>query len=313
MTDQNPEQQPGQPPAGSGWTAPGGAPSSGPGMYPPAGSGRTAPGGAPPSGPGMYPPGGPGWTAPGGAPWSGPGTYPPAASTRSRRTPLIWCAVVVVASVLAGSVGYEIGLQHSRISSIVQNSEVALGGPCPVGVSQPDPSATSPAGAALLARVLPIPAGDTKATGGYQQGVLSLREYMNTLYTGEPTEQARLVARCFQTVVHREWNSPDGSSTSVWLSQFGTAAGARSYILAVEQGTAADPTYPDVFRIPGVTDGMGYGNPTLDKDGDGLTRVFGDVGNVAILIDVYVPARTDNSAGTSILQQQSSLLASGSP
>jgi hypothetical protein len=157
-----------------------------------------------------------------------------------------------------------------------------------------------------------MPASATLDTGGYQQGVLSLRDYMNTLYTGEPSEQPRLVARCFQTVVHREWDTPDGTMTSVWLSQFGTAVGARSYILALEDASAADSAYPDVFPVSRVTDGMGYGQTKLDKAGDTLTRVVGDAGNVAILIDVFVPARTDNPLAASILQRQSWLLSVGS-
>jgi hypothetical protein len=135
---------------------------------------------------------------------------------------------------------------------------------------------------------------------------------VNTLYAGEKGEQQRLAGRCFQTAVHREWDSPGGTTTSVWLIQFGTAAGARSYIIAIEQAAVGDPTYPNNFRVGQVTDGMGFGDPKLDTYGNTLARVVGDAGNVAILIDVWVPARTDYSAAASILKQQSRLLTSGS-
>jgi hypothetical protein len=163
----------------------------------------------------------------------------------------------------------------------------------------------------LLARVLPVPAGDTLFKGG-QEGAMSLRDYVNALYTNDPTEQQSLTARCFQTAVHREWTSPDGTGTSVYLIQFGTVADARSYILSTEQADTADPANTDVFPVPRVADGRGLGAPKLDSYGNTLTRVLGDAGNVAIIIHIFVPARIDNSLATRLLQQQSGMLTSGS-
>ncbi|HEY7323974.1 MAG TPA: hypothetical protein VH520_04030 [Streptosporangiaceae bacterium] len=229
------------------------------------------------------------------------------------RTALIWSAVVVVASVIAGAGGYEIGLGHSHVSSGAPGTSVALSGACPAGVTVPDPSATSPAGSALLARLLPIPTADTRTTGGEQQGVVSLTGFVNALYSNNPNaEQPRLEARCFQTAVHREWTSPGGTITSVWLIQFGTAAGARSYTLADEQASAADPKRSDAFPVSHVADGMGYGQPSLDQDGNTRTAMLGDAGNIAIIINLFVPAKLDNSGGALVLQQQSALLTSGS-
>jgi hypothetical protein len=135
---------------------------------------------------------------------------------------------------------------------------------------------------------------------------------VNALYSKNPTEQQRLTARCFQTAVHRGWTSPAGSATSVWLVQFGTAAGARSYVLAYEAALAADPAYSDAFGVSGVSDGKGSGEPKLDSLGNTSTTMLGDAGNVAIIIGVFVPARLDNSAAASVLQQQSAMLTSGS-
>jgi hypothetical protein len=64
--------------------------------------------------------------------------------------------------------------------------------------------------------------------------------------------------------------------------------------------------------VPRVTDGKGLGAPKLDTYGNTLTRVLGDVGNVAIIIHVFMPARTDNPFATSVLQHQSDLLTAGS-
>jgi hypothetical protein len=177
----------------------------------------------------------------------------------------------------------------------------------------PDPSATSPGGSALLTRLLPIPAGDAKDTGGEQQGVVSLTGFVNALYASNPhDEQLRLAARCFQTAVHREWTSPGGIITSVWLVQFGTAADARSYTLADEQASASDPKRTDNFPVSQVADGMGFGQPSLDQDGNTRTAMLGDAGTIAIIINLFVPARLDNSAGALVLEQQYALLTSGS-
>jgi hypothetical protein len=142
---------------------------------------------------------------------------------------------------------------------------------------------------------------------------MSLTGYMHELYTSDPSEQQRLAALCFQTAVHREWTAPDGTITSVYLIQFATASDARSYILGTEQADAADPANTDVFPVRRVADGKGLGAPKLDTYGNTLTRVLGDAGNVAMVIHIFVPARTDNPLAATVLQQQSDLLTAGSP
>src|SRR5262249_38969162 len=175
-------------------------------------------------------------------------------------------AVALAAALLAGVLGYAIGIQHSRIGSVAQNFRAIAGGACPAGETAPDPSATSPAGAALRARLLPVPR-DARQVRALKQGVLSLRDYLNELYPDRATERQHLTARCFQTAVHRTWQTPGGTVISVWLIQFGTAADARSYTLATEQADATDPAITDKFTVAGVSDGMGLGRPARDKDG----------------------------------------------
>jgi hypothetical protein len=233
---------------------------------------------------------------------------PPSSARRGRaRAVVTTSAVALAAALIAGVLGYEIGIQHSRISSIAENFKAVAGGACPAGETAPDPSATSPAGAALMARLLPIPAYASQVTA-LKQGVLSLRDYLNELYTGNATEQQRLTDRCFQTAVHRTWQTPDGTVTSVWLIQFGTAADARSYTLAVEQADAADPVNTDKLTVAGVSDGMVLGQQTLDKYGDTYTHVLGDAGNTSVIIHVFAPARPDNAAAARVLRDQTARL-----
>jgi hypothetical protein len=257
------------------------------------------------------------WTPPDAASWAVPVAWQqPAAGPSGHparwRATAAWSIVVVAAALIAGALGYEIGLRHSRIDSPVQGLKAAASGPCQAGQTASSPAQTSAAGQALLARVLPMPAGDTAITGDHE-GVLSLNAYVSVLYGNDMAERQRLSARCFQTAVHRVWGSPGGTITSVWLIQFGSRAGARSYVLAMEQASEDDRANTDVFRVSDVGDGMGFGDPKLDKYGNTFTRTMGDVGNVAIYISLFVPARTDNAAAASVLRQQSALLTSGSP
>jgi hypothetical protein len=213
----------------------------------------------------------------------------------------------LAAALIAGALGYEVGLHHSRISAAVQSFKAAAGGACPAGKTTPDPSATSPAGAALQARLLSVPTGD-KAINTVKQGVLSLHDYLNELYSSDPAELQRLTDVCFQTAVNRTWASSGGVITSVWLIQLGNSADARSYTLSTEQADEADPANTDKFTVAHVSDGLGLGRPTLDKYGNTLTRVLGDAGNTSMIIHVFVPARTDNAAAAAVLQQQNALL-----
>lgn len=254
-----------------------------------------------------------------GTPWQPPAwpqppawQQPPAKRTRTRA--VVTGAIVALATALiAGSAGYELGVHHSQISASVQNFKAAASGPCPAGETQPALSATSPAGTALLAQMLPVPPGDTQVTT-LKQGVLSLRDYLNELYSGNSTEQDLLVARCFQTAVHRTWQTPSGTTISVWLIQFGTRADARSYTLALEQADAASlPTDTAKFTVAGVADGMGLADPTLDKYGNALSRLLGDAGNTSIIIHVYIPGATNNAATSQVLQAQNARLSASVP
>src|SRR5215471_15323219 len=242
--------------------------------------------------------------------WPQPAPPPPTAGRSRARAVVTGSVVALAAALIAGAVGYEIGVQHSRISSAVQGIKAVAAGACPAGETTPDPSATSPAGAALLARLLPVPHGATSA-GPLAQGVLSLRGYLNALYPGNAIEQQRLTTRCFQTAVHRGWQAPGGTIISEWLTQFGTAADARSYTLETEQADAADPANTDKFTIAGVGDGMGLARPALDKYGNTFTRVLGDAGNVSMIIHIYIPARTNNTAAARVLQDQNDRLSAG--
>lgn len=276
---------------------------------------RSASGAAgwPPGSPSPNQPGSP-WPNQGGSQWPSPGGWPwpqPQPQRRSRRWAVVTGAIVA-AALISGSAGYALGVQHSRINAAVQNLNAVASGSCPGGTASPAASATSSAGTYLMARLLPIPTGDEQVTA-LKQGVLSLNDYMSELYSDEPAERAHLVAHCFLAAVHRTWTTPDGTTVSVWLIQFGSHADARSYTLATEQGdVSAVPAATAKFTVPGVGDSMGLADPTLDQDGNTFTRVLGDAGNTSIIIHLYIPAKVNNAASSQIIQAQNARLSGGS-
>jgi hypothetical protein len=207
----------------------------------------------------------------------------------------------VVAALIGGCIGYVIGDEHSRIQAAAAGANAAGSG-CGAGKA-PDPSATSPAGSALLTRLLPMPSGASTLKLN-KLGELSLDDYIQNVYSGAAYERQRLTAICFQVAVHSYWQLPSGTAVSIYLIQFGSNADARSYVLGTEQGDSGESGNTVTFTVPGVADGMGIADPTLDKDGNTLTHLLSDRGDVAILIHVYVPARLDNAAGIQVMQQQ---------
>jgi hypothetical protein len=255
------------------------------------------------------PPGAPGWPRPGPAPWQPPGYPPwqvPPPRDRSRRVAwLVGSAAVVVTALIAGSIGYVIGDQHSRIEAAALGASAADSG-CGAG-KIPTSSATSQDGAALMARLMPMPSGGSPVTV-LKQGQLSLDDYVHQLYATGSDEQQRLTALCFQAAVHRTWLMPSGTEVSIWLIQFGSAADARSYALGTEQADIAAAGNTVKFTVPGVADGIGIANPNLDKYGETLTHLLGDRGDVAILIHLYIPAGLNNATAVQVLQDQNARL-----
>ncbi len=244
----------------------------------------------------------------GGMPYSQPPfpASPPGPRPRRRRAWLAGTVAAVVTGLLGAGAGYEAGLHHSQIKAANAYVAATAAG-CPAG--QPSPSATSPAGASLLTRLVPMPAG-TKQAGSLKQGALSLADYISALYPGNHAEQQKITARCFQAVAHREWETSGGTLVSIWLIQFATAADARSYTLSTESADSADPANKVKLTVAAVGDGIYLADPKLDQDGNTFTRLLGDRGNVAMIIHVFVPARLNQAAAVRVLKAQDARLAS---
>jgi hypothetical protein len=210
--------------------------------------------------------------------------------------------------VIGGVAGYQVGLHHTQIKAANAYVRATTSG-CLAGQPTPAPSVTSPAGSALLTRVLPMPSGATKA-GSLKQGVLSLDDYTSALYTDSKSEQPRLMARCFQTAVHREWATRGGTVVSIYLIQFATAADARSYTLSTESADSAEPANKVKLTVNGVGDGMYIADPGLDRYGNTFARLLGNRGTMSMIIHVFVPARLNQPVAVQVLKAQYARLAS---
>lgn len=258
---------------------------------------EAASGWPPPPGISSPVPSGSSWQSPGYPPWQ-----PPLPNNRSRRVAwLAASAAVVVAALIAASIGYIIGHQHGGTQATA-----AAGSSCGTG-KVPQPSATLPAGAALMARLLPAPSGAWGALG-LKQGELSLDDYTYELYSTSPDANQQLTALCFQVAVNRAWIMPSGTEASVWLIQFGGRADARSYTLQTEESESAVPANTVKFPVPRVADGTGIATPNLDKLGNTYSQLLGDRGDVAILIHLWVPFALNNALAVQMLQEQNTRL-----
>ena len=243
--------------------------------------------------------------APGASAWVAPPQPPPSArSNRLARVHVIWVVVALVAAVGSGTVGFAVGRSSAQIDSAIKSSAAAEG-----SAACPGSHAAPGSGARLAGELLPIPKGASYLRGPYQRHVDSLSQYMSTLYPNAPFEKGRLVARCFQVAAQQGWELPSGEIVAVYLAKFGTPADAQSYVLSTQTADLADPNNKLHRAVSAVSDGILIEAPGLDKYGNTLSRLIGDQGDVAMIIQVFFPARLPSSSfATSLLRQQAARL-----
>jgi hypothetical protein len=259
---------------------------------------------------GLNPPGGFG-TGTGGY----PGQPPPAPRKSPVRVHVIWLAAVLIVGVAAGGGGYLVGTHRTGSASSAQSppaSGVTPGEtpadaqPCAASLTAVSPDAR------LFRDLLPMPAGASRVAGPKPY---SLNAYVHELYSSADyaTEEALLAAGCFETAVNSEWRTSAGVIVSVWLIQFAGSSGAQSYALGQANIDVTDlHGHGRHALVAGVTDGSIVQNPQLDTYGNTLTRMFGSVGSVMILVHEFEPAYLPSEASAEpVLLAQSRRVASG--
>lgn len=202
--------------------------------------------------------------------------------------------------------------QYQRVTGSVDTPSPL---PAPTG-SAPAPQATAPASATTADRnrlrgdLVPLPHQAQPWPANSQDGptgILTLAQYINQLDVPAAQKQQNMAAdteRGIQYLVREDWNGNDDTQADLYLLQFSTTAGAQSYVLAL-QGSQADTvgtagTYP----VPGSGDAMAYETTKLDSLGNTYTEGYAVVGNVAIHLNFWVPAKTDRAKVIALLQQQ---------
>lgn len=242
---------------------------------------------------------------------------PPLRRSARGRVHALWVVVVLVAALAAGSGGYYFGSRHAHTVSAARLGRTAPGraptGPAPAGQG---PCATTVTAAGpdskLLAELLPLPAGATRPSNARAPKAYALRSFVAGLFP--PQERSRetgfLGGLCFQAAVNSEWRTPAGTLVSIYLIKFALPSEARSYALDQEQADIAGVgVHGRHANVSGVPDAMIIQDPRLDKYGNTLTRLIGDVGDVAILVHVFVPALLDSEAAMDpLLREQASRL-----
>ena len=185
--------------------------------------------------------------------------------------------------------------------------------PAPSG-SAPGKGSTGPATATAADRsrlesdLVPLPGNaqpwPANSSNG-PTGVLNLTQFLTRFDPSNiQSETAEEQDRGFQYALRENWQGSDGTQANVFLIQFASATGAQSFTLGFQGGAAnavgTDGTYP----VPHSGDSMAYQHSGLDNVGNIWTEDYAVVGNIAVDIDFWVPAKADRAQATALFQQQ---------
>ncbi len=238
--------------------------------------------------------------------WQQPTPPGPAANGRSRRT------LVGVLGTVALIAAFGIGLATGRATAPKSSSAAptATSGDTAVGQATvpAQTGGTPPTTGDLVSVLIPLPAGASalKVADASPDGAMTLDQFMQQLYSSSPSERALLQARGFQGAATRWFNTASGQEDCIFLIAFGSPAGAQSYALGQTQAREKVPADASdtKFAVPGLTDGAGFENLTLDSYGNTDGHVYGALGDVAILVDTFTPAKPDRAEVLQLLDQQ---------
>lgn len=183
--------------------------------------------------------------------------------------------------------------------------------PTPVAATSPTTGATSPT-AKLANALIPLPSGAkaTTASGIGADGSLTLDQFLKSLYPTSTTERGLLQAHGFASAATRSMVTANGQEISIYLVEFGTLGDAHFYSLTHAAPLETDPKYASYtqFSVPGMTDSWGFENAALDSSGNTDSYIYGEVGNVAIIVDCFTPGKLDRTGLLTLVNQQAARL-----
>ncbi|QMU68432.1 hypothetical protein [Streptacidiphilus sp. P02-A3a] len=186
--------------------------------------------------------------------------------------------------------------------------------PAPTG-SAPAPAASGPARATaadqhrLLGDLVPLPGGAQPWPVTSQDGptgIQTLPQFVNSLVDASYAKQASTeeTDRGFQYAVRENWNASDGTAADVYLVQFASATGAQSFVLEYQGGSGNDVGAADSYTVPGGGDAMAFQHSALDSNGDIFTEGYAVVGDIAIDLSFWTPAKADRAAVAALVRKQ---------
>jgi hypothetical protein len=137
-------------------------------------------------------------------------------------------------------------------------------------------------------------------------GVLPLQQFAARFVM--PSDNQRIIDeendRGFQYAVREDWRGVDGSQANVYLLKFGSATGAQSFALESQSGARSAVGTAGTYAIPGSGDAMAYQYPGPESDGNVRTETYAVVGDIAVVIDVWVPAQADRAEVQALVKEQ---------
>jgi hypothetical protein len=222
----------------------------------------------------------------------------------------VFIAVIIVVALVSCGVGVVGGLliRPARTTGAAptpsQSSIAALPSQSPLGAT------IGPGdGAALLAKILPVPPGAKEYdVSGSTNGVMTLDQLIHEGFGDDQTEAARLKTRGFTVAAQRNWTGADGVDVQIQLIGFAADTGAESHVLGQIGAFGRDSAVTGTFALP-VPHGNGYEKSALDSNGDRHMILLGQDGPVVIVIFLFTPGAFDRVAATDLMKRQYSALA----
>jgi hypothetical protein len=215
-------------------------------------------------------------------------------------------AVAVVTAVVCGAVGAISGyaLKDTKRTTTATST---LPSPLPTGLdlpsAAPSTSTNASAGAALLAKIVPAPAGAHKFTLPYGVGgVMDLTANCKEFFGKSTTAAGRLTQEGFVVAAATSYSRTDGLQILTHLTEFATADGATSYVTGQFSSWDADTKVTGTFTFPGG--GKGYEKQALDALGNRRTIMYERVGTIVIGLDVFTPGSFNRITDLTVMAAQ---------
>jgi hypothetical protein len=160
-------------------------------------------------------------------------------------------------------------------------------------------------GHALIGKIVPAPAGAHRYdVDDSSAGVMDVEQYVRHYFSGDATELNRLRQEGFKVAASTDFVRSDGIEIATHLVQFTDAAGALDYVDVEKSGWAADKRVTATFEVPATPDAVGYELSKADSLGNRRSVMYGHVGNVVVVVNVYTSHQIDQAVDGTVLHAQ---------